>query len=151
MTRVIHSERSQMTLTSWCIQQRQSGLLHLEIALFPQGFVRIYPEDPHKNLSSEFSGNYTRLMVKSEKLVAALRPDREERFPAALYSLSSLSCAEPLGSFQAGQEGKGGGGGRREDRLRDGLGGSRGTQLWRNRECYIWKEIQMGGNWGEGP
>lgn len=101
-----------MTLTSWCTQQRQSGLLRLEIAIFPQGFVWIYPGDPHKNLSPEFGGNYTRLMVKSEKLVAALRPDRDEHFPAALYSsLSSRSCAEPLGSFQAGQEGKGRGGG----------------------------------------
>lgn len=125
-----------MTLTSWCTQQRRSGLLHLEIAIFPQGFVRIYPGDPHKNLSPEFGGNYTRLMVKSEKLVAALRPDRDEHFPAALYSsLSSRSCAEPLGSFQAGQEGKGRGGG--------AAGRSTGCKMaWGAAEAHSCGEIE---------
>lgn len=93
-----------MTFTSRCAQQRQSGLLHLEIAIFPQSFVQIYSGDTHKNLSPEFSGNYTRLMVKSEKLEAALGPDREKRFPAALCSVSVLSRAP-----RQGRKGKDGG------------------------------------------
>lgn len=85
VTGIIPSGRSQRTLTGRCTRRRQLGFIHIEVAVFPQGFVQISSGDPRKNPSPEFSGNYARLMVKSEQLVAALGPDRAKPVPAAAF------------------------------------------------------------------